>query len=196
MSRGLGPFLLLLVTALPVLGCNEIGPPNLPTSMESTAFGPDDLIDVNVVGEKDLSHEYQVHPDGTIDFEHGVKVVGLEPQEVSRLLRKTLIDDRILADPQVSVLVKEYKSRKVLVFGSVAKSDNVTWTPGLTLLGAISLCGGFTPLADKGHVTITRRVRKDKTVQVTVNVDAIIRHAQEDVRLQAGDAINVAQSTF
>jgi polysaccharide export outer membrane protein len=193
-------FALLASCALALLGTactTEVGPPtNLPVSQQSTAVGPDDLFDVNVVGEKDLSHEYQVHPDGTIDFEHGVKVEGLEPQEIAQLLKKRLVDDKILADPQVSIIVKQYNSRKILVIGSVAKPDSITWTPGMTVVAAISLCGWFTPLADKGHVTIVRKVSKDKSVQATVSVDAIVRHAQEDVRLQPGDTINVSQNVF
>ncbi len=189
---------LLLQGSLAGLGCStEAGPPtNLPTPVQSTSVGPDDLLEVDVVGEKELSHEYQVHPDGTIDFEHGVKVLGLEPQEVAQLLRQRLIDDRILADPQVSIVVKQYNSRKVLVIGAVQKPDSLAWQPGMTLVGAISLCGWFTALADKGHVTIIRRVGKDKSVQAVVSVDAIVRHAQEDVRLQAGDTVNVTQNVF
>jgi protein involved in polysaccharide export with SLBB domain len=179
-------------------GCGgEVGPPtNLPVSSQSTALGPDDLFEVDVVGEKELSHEYQVHPDGTIDFEHGIKVQGLEPQEIAQLLRKRLMDDRILADPQVSIIVKQYNSRKVLVIGSVQKPDSITWSPGMTLVGAISLCGWFTPLADKGHVTIIRRAGKDTSVRAVVSVEAIVRHAQEDIRLQPGDTINVSQTVF
>jgi protein involved in polysaccharide export with SLBB domain len=189
-----------ILGALPVAatGCaGEVGPPNnLPTSLQSTAVGPDDLIGVDVVGEKDLSHDYQVHPDGSIDFEHGVKVEGLEPQEIAQTLKKHLVDDRILADPQISIIVKQYNSRKILVIGSVAKPDSITWAPGMTLVGAISLCGWFTPLADKGHVTIIRRVAKDKSVQAVVSVEAITRHAQEDIRLQPGDTINISQNVF
>jgi len=192
-----GRFGVLAILLIACADCAEVGPPrNLPASSQSTAVGPDDLFEVDIVGEKELSHEYQVHPDGTIDFLHGVKVDGLEPQEVAQLLRKTLIDGRILGDPQVSILVKQYNSRRVLVIGSVTKPDSITWTPGMTLLGAISLCGWFTAMADKGHVTLTRRVGRDKSVQVVVSVDAIIRHAQEDVRLQPGDTINVTQNVF
>jgi protein involved in polysaccharide export with SLBB domain len=180
-----------------VAGCyGDVPAPHLPLSAENTALGPDDLLEVDVVGEKDLSHEYQVHPDGSIDFDHGVKVEGLEPQEAAKVLRQRLMDDRILADPQVSIIIKQYNSRKVLVIGSVQKPDSVTWSPGMTLVGAISLTGWFTPLADKGHVTITRRLGKDKTVQAVVNVDAIVHHTQEDIRLQPGDTINVSQNVF
>ena len=200
MARRGRPFWIYLFATLAAFGlsaCTEVGPPtNLPTSSQSTAVGPDDLFEVNVVGEKDLSHEYQVHPDGTIDFEHGVKVAGLEPQQIAQLLKKVLTDDRILADPQVSIIIKQYNSRKILVIGSVQKPDSINWSPGMTLVGAISLCGWFTPLADKGHVTIIRRVAKDKSVQAVVSVQAIVRHAQEDIRLQPGDTINVSQTVF
>ena len=125
-----------------------------------------------------------------------IKVAGLEPQAVAALLRQKLMDDRILADPQVSIIVKQYNSRKVLVIGGVQKPDSLTWAPGMTLVGAISLCGWFTALADKGHVTIIRRVAKDRSVQAIVNVEAIVRHQQEDVRLQPGDTINVTQNVF
>ena len=190
--------IVLLLLATSAGGCGGgVGPPtNLPTTMTKTAVGPDDLLEIDVVGEKDLSHEYQVHPDGTIDFEHGVKVQGLEPQEIAQFLKKKLVDDRILADPQVSIIIKQYNSRKILVVGSVGKPDSIAWTSGMSLLGAISLCGWFTPLADKGHVTIIRQVGNGKSVQAVVNVDAIIHHAQEDIRLQPGDTVNVSQNVF
>lgn len=195
--RSLCSYVAALNAILVVAGCSEVGPPtNLPRSSASTAVGPDDLFEVNVVGEKDLSHEYQVHPDGTIDFEHGVKVAGLEPQEIAQTLKKRLVEDRILADPQVSIIIKQYNSRKVLVIGSVGKPDSIAWSPGMTLVAAISLAGWFTPMADKGHVTIIRRVAQGKTVQAVVSVDAIVRHAQEDVPLQPGDTINVSQNVF
>jgi protein involved in polysaccharide export with SLBB domain len=188
---------LALVLGSSGTGCADVPPPHLPQASQSTtAIGPDDVLAVDVVGEKDVSHEYQVHPDGTIDFQHGVKVGGLEPQDVGRALRQKLIDDRILADPQVSILVRQYNSRKILVTGSVGKPDSIQWTPGMTLVGAISLCGWFTPLADRGHVSIIRHTAKDKSVQVVVSVDAITRHTQEDVQLQPGDTINVTQNVF
>ncbi len=188
----------LQLTLAPLVGCASDPPPptNLPFSVDTTTIGPDDLLDVDVVGEKELSHEYQVHPNGTIDFEHGVKVAGLAPQQVQEVLRQLLIDDRILADPRVSIIVKQYNSRKVLVIGAVQKPDSLAWAPGMTLVGAISLCGWFTAMGDKSHVTIIRRVGKDKSVQAVVSVEAIVRHTQEDIRLQPGDTINVTQNAF
>jgi polysaccharide biosynthesis/export protein VpsN len=182
------------------VGCAaDPGPPrNLPAPMQSTIVGPDDLFEIDVLGEKDLNREFQVQPDGTIDFPyvHRVKVEGLEPQEVVDLLKAKLIEERILSDPQITLIVKQYNSKKVLVTGAVQKSDTVSWNPGMTLVDAISRCGWFTPLGDTGHVTLIRRISKGRTVKATVSVEAIMHHTQEDVPLQPGDTINVEQRVF
>jgi polysaccharide export outer membrane protein len=177
----------------------EAGPPrNLPAPVQSTVVGPEDLFEITVVGEKDLTHEFQVQPDGTIDFPYisRVKVEGLEPQEVVDLLKAKLVQGKILSDPQITLIVKQYNSKKILVTGAVAKPDSVTWNPGMTLVDAISRCGWFTPIADTGHVTLIRRVGKLRTVKAVVSVDAITRHAQEDLLLQPSDTISVDQRVF
>jgi polysaccharide biosynthesis/export protein VpsN len=181
-------------------GCAaEAEPPrNLPAPVQSTVVGPEDLFEINVLGEKDLTHDFQVQPNGTIDFPYvgRVKVEGLEPQEVVDLLKAKLVQDKILSDPQITLIVKQYNSKKILVTGAVAKPDSVTWNPGMTLVDAISRCGWFTQLADTGHVTLIRHVSKSKSIKATVSVDAITRHAQEDILLQPADTISVDQRVF
>jgi polysaccharide biosynthesis/export protein VpsN len=191
---------LLLCGVVTIAGCAaDAGPPrNLPAPVQSTIVGPDDLFEISVLGEKDLTREFQVQPDGTIDFPYvpRVKVEGLEPQEVVDLLKAKLIEGKILSDPQVTLIVKQYNSKKVLITGAVQKPDSVSWNPGMTLVDAISRCGWFTPLADTGHVTLIRRVSKGRTIKATVSVEAITHHTQEDVPLQPADTINVEQRVF
>jgi polysaccharide export outer membrane protein len=190
---------LAVLQALSLAACSEAPVSRLPAvSSTSTVVGPEDLLDITVLGEKDLSHEFQIQPDGTIDFPyvHRIKVDGMEPQDVAEMLRKRLIEEKILADPQLSLMVKQYNSRTILVTGSVQSPKVVTWAPGMTVVGAISLCGWFSPLADKGHVSIIRRAGKGKSVRAVVSVEAITRHTQEDIPLQPGDAINVTQNVF
>jgi polysaccharide export outer membrane protein len=192
----------LAVGSLVLLGVGcaaEAGPPReLPAPVQSTVVGPNDLFEISVLGERDLNHEFQVQPDGTIDFPyvHRVRVEGLEPQEVVDLLKAKLIEGKILSDPEITLIVKEYNSKKILVTGAVQKPDSVSWNPGMTLVGAISRCGWFTPLADTGHVTLIRRVAKGRTIRAIVSVEAITHHTQEDVPLQPADTINVEQRVF
>lgn len=150
------------------------------------------------MGEKDLPAEYRVQPDGTIDFPYiqRIKVAGLEPQEIVDVIRKGLVDKKILADPQITLVVTQYNSKKVSLVGAVAKPGSLIWTEGMKLIDAISLSGGLTSIADGDHVRITRVVSPTRTVTATVSVDDITDGKMGDVLLQAGDTIKVDQRLF
>ncbi|NOU27278.1 MAG: polysaccharide export protein [Polyangiaceae bacterium] len=171
------------------------GPPTaLPAPVHSSRIGAGDVFEVHVLGEKDLPAEYRVQPDGSIDFPYvrRLTVEGKEPQEVAELLRARLRDAGILRDPQVSVVMKQYFSKRVSVVGQVTKPGTIAWTDGLRLVDALSQSGWLTPLADANHVTLIRRVG-DHTVAATISVDAITEGSQGDIPLQAGDTIKVDQ---
>ena len=115
-------FLFGLATSALLLGCgssNENQRINLPTPTEKSTVGPGDVFVMEVVGEKELPREYMVASDGTVDlpFVQTVRVAGLEPQEIARLVRKLLIEKQILSDPSVVVQVKEYNSRRITLMG-------------------------------------------------------------------------------
>jgi polysaccharide export outer membrane protein len=161
-------------------------------------IGPGDLFKVSVLGEKDLPAEYRVQPDGTIDFPYldRLQVAGLEPQQIADLIKKGLVDRKILADPQLTLVVTQYNSKKISIVGAVSKPGNLPWTEGMKLVDAISLAGGLTSLGDGDHVRITRLVGPNKTVTATVSVDDITDGKLGDVLLQAGDTIKVDQRVF
>jgi polysaccharide export outer membrane protein len=169
----------------------------LPPPSEKTVIGPGDIFTMQIVTEKDLPAEYQVASDGTVDLPYiqTVQVAGLEPQEIARIIRKQLIDKKVLVDPIVVVQVKEYKSRSVILLGQVAKPGSFPLAPGITLMQAISLAGGLTQIADDNNVTLTRKYDKG-TKTVTISVDAITDGNAPDVPLQAGDRIYVPSRLF
>jgi polysaccharide export outer membrane protein len=199
MPRRLHLALLVLSLCAVLLGCGRSrpGPPkNLPTPEYSTEIGAGDVFGVEVTGEKDLPKEYRVQPDGTIRFPYigRVKVAGLEPQAIEDLLRMQLIEQKILQNPQVTLFVKQYNSKKVSVIGAVNKPGSLAWTEGMKIVDAISQAGWFTSIADSDHVVLTRNVgRTKKTVTAYISVDAITDGQQPDVPLQAGDTIKVEQ---
>ncbi len=145
----------LALIALALSGCaGRPGPPlNLPAPVQSTTVGPGDVFTVVVVGEKELPTEFRVQPDGTIDFPYidRVTVSNLEPQDIVVLLKKRLVEAKVLQAPQVMVIVKQYNSKKVTVIGSVTKPGNVAWTEGMGIVDAISQAGWFTPIGDSNH---------------------------------------------
>jgi protein involved in polysaccharide export with SLBB domain len=192
--------LTLALTVLVLLGCGHkhTGAPNLPTPTLSTVVGPGDLFEVSVLGEKDLPKVFRVQPDGTVDFPYidRVMVGGLEPQQIEEVIKKALVDRKILSDPQVTLVVTQYNSKKISIVGAVQKPGSLPWSEGMKLVEAISLAGGLTSLADGDHVRITRVVGANRTVTATVSVDDITDGQLGDVPLQAGDTIKVDQRVF
>jgi protein involved in polysaccharide export with SLBB domain len=70
---------------------------------------------------------------------------------------------------------------------STGNTGRILYTPGITVLGAISAAGDFNPFADKRHVQITR---VDGTIKI-VNCLKAIKHPELDLRVFPGDKINV-----
>jgi protein involved in polysaccharide export with SLBB domain len=192
---------LLALCATLMLACSGNRPPapkNLPPPTPSTTVGPGDLFSISVVGEKELPSEYRVQPDGSINFPYvnKVMVAGLEPQEIVETLSNKLKEAGILRDPQISIIVKAYNSKKVNIIGQVTRPGNLAFSDGMKLVEALSLAGWFTPMADSNHILLTRQVSTSKTVTAVVSVDAITDGAQADIPLQAGDTIKVQQRLF
>ncbi|MAQ18411.1 MAG: polysaccharide biosynthesis protein [Sandaracinus sp.] len=162
-----------------------------------TALGPGDTFDVRVYGEEDLSATYRVAQDGTIDFPFvgRIHVEGREPTEVADAIAVALRDGEILVAPQVSVLIKESESRVVSVMGAVASSGTFPMRSGLTVVQAISLAGGFSPLANRNETVVTRRVNGELKRHL-VRVDDISRGRAEDFLLRSGDIVFVPERLF
>jgi protein involved in polysaccharide export with SLBB domain len=190
----------VLLGLVGAVGCRRAhpGPPHLPVPAQSTVVGPGDLFEVSVMGEKDIPKTFRVQPDGSIDFPYvdRLMVAGLEPQQIEDEIKQALVDRKILSDPQVTLVVTQYNSKKVSIVGAVQKPGSIPWSEGMKLVDAISLSGGLTALADGDHVRITRLVGANKTVTATVSVDDITDGKLGDVPLQAGDTIKVDQRVF
>jgi polysaccharide biosynthesis/export protein VpsN len=190
---------LFLVLAL-LTACGPSGSvraPDLPPPVERNVLGPGDTFTLEIMGEKDLPHEYQVASDGTVDFPylHTLKVADLEAQEVARMVRDKLISEKVLSDPSVVVQVKQYASRQVTLLGQIAKPGSYPLVPGMSLIQAISQAGGLSAVAASSHVNLTRKTAKGvRTVEL--DVGAIQEGKSPDVPLQAGDQIFVKERIF
>jgi len=80
-------------------------------------LGTGDVFEVRVYGEEDLSGNYQVSSDGSINFPLAgrIEVDGMTAHQVANALSESL--KNFIKNPSVSVYVKEYQSKKVMVFG-------------------------------------------------------------------------------
>ena len=102
-------------------------------------LGIDDVFEVRVLGETDLSGAYRIAADGTIDYPFigRISVIGMRSGDVQELIATKLADGYI-KKPQVSLMVKEWNSRKVSVMGQVQHPGSVSYFTNMTIVDAIA----------------------------------------------------------
>jgi protein involved in polysaccharide export with SLBB domain len=172
-------------------------PQALSVGADDTTLGAGDVFEVSVYGEKELSGKYKIAKDGSIDFPliGRIIVVGKESTQIADDISKRLREGQILREPQVSVFVSEYTSKRVSVVGAVSKPGTFPMSRGLTVVQAISLAGGFTSLASRNDTLVTRRDNQ-KTERFRVPVERVTEGQADDFALQAGDIIYVPERLF
>jgi polysaccharide export outer membrane protein len=159
-------------------------------------IGLNDVFAVRVFGEQDLSQEYRVAADGTIDFPYigRLGVAGLEPSELADILRRELRDREILRAPSVSVMLTHVNSRRVSILGQVQRPGTVDYVQGMDIVMAISTVGGFTAIALRNTVRVTRRLPGGLTRSFTIDVERIAHGQADNVELQPNDIVFVPES--
>jgi polysaccharide export outer membrane protein len=93
------------------------------------------------------------------------------------------------------VLVKEFNSRKVSVFGQVRKPGTMPYGDGMTIVEAVSQAGGFTGMARRNAVTVTRK-REGKEIKYTVPVEKIGEGSAANFYLRPGDVVFVPERWY
>jgi protein involved in polysaccharide export with SLBB domain len=189
-----------LALALALCACAPTaiqGPPPTNASDDDRSVGRGDIFDVRVYGEEDLSTDYQVADDGTIDFPYvgRLEVAGMEAPAIAEALATRLRDGGVLIDPQVSVVVREVNSRRITITGAVRSPGNYPLSPGLTAVQAVNLAGGFTDLANRDGTILRRRVDGELR-RYSVPIDRVTRGDAEDVLVRSGDVLFVPERVF
>jgi len=164
--------------------------------LPASTLGPNDIFEVRVYQEPELSGLYQVGPQGDIMFPLCKQVVvsGLTANGAAEKLRACLLQG-YLRNPQVSVLVKEFNSRKVFVFGEVQKPGTFAFEDGMSVVQALTLAGGFTKQAAQNSTSVTRHVNGQE-VKLKVYVQDIALGKAANVKLEPGDIVYVPESMF
>jgi protein involved in polysaccharide export with SLBB domain len=197
-----GPRLLAILLLL-TSGCALFSAASPPPAPEDDFFvvfderlGVDDVFDIRVVGENEISGSYRVGADGTIDFPYigRLTVLGMRPNEVQEEVTKRLRAG-YYRNPQVAVLVKEWNSRKLVVLGKVQKPGPVSYFPKMTIVDAIAAAGGFADTAAKNSVRL-RREQKGKVETRNYPVADISEGRFPNVVMLPGDVIVVEERLF
>jgi len=169
-------------------------------------IGPQDVLNITVFGESDLSGKYTVEQDGTFTYPlvGRVKAGGFTLREFEQELKKQLVKD-FLKNPQVSIAIETYRSQRILVMGEVRAPGEYLLTGDMTLLAALARAGGPGPAAS--HEALVVRASKQVHDKSSATDAEVIRIDLQDLQagnvalnltLLDGDTVNIpkAQSVF
>jgi polysaccharide biosynthesis/export protein len=135
-------------------------------------IGSDDVIDVMVWKQPQLSSRLRVGSDGSITMPliGQVHATGLTTAQLQQNLTKQF--SSYVNDPQVTVRIYNPTSRVFFVLGEVTKPGMYPLMSGEVLSQALAAAGGPTEYANLRKVKIMRR-ESDQAVEMTVNYSAI-----------------------
>jgi polysaccharide export outer membrane protein len=157
-------YLFSLCAVLAAAGCHDDPPLTYPTVAKidesKLPLGASDKLNLTVYyGAKSFSASYTLDESGQMDvqFIGAVRATGKTLGEVREEIRKRLADG-YLNEPIVSLTLLELNSLTVNVSGMVSKTGSLKFTPGMSIVDVIAMSGGFTPMARKNMVKVTRVV--------------------------------------
>ena len=119
-------------------------------------LGGGDQIRVITFGSDQLSGQFRVDDQGqvAIPLVGNLAAGGETPSGFASKLSTTLRAEKFLNEPSVSVEVVSY--RPIFVLGEVAKPGQYAYSPGMTMLTAVAVAGGFTYRAVEGYASDVR----------------------------------------
>jgi polysaccharide biosynthesis/export protein len=155
-------------------------------------IGAQDVLDISVWKEPEVSRVVPVRPDGKISLPllNDVQAAGLTPSKLAAQITESL--KKFVANPQVTVIVTIINSQRIYILGEVSRAGAYPLLPGMTVLQALSSGGGFTQFANTKKIYLLRTVN-GKQEKYPFNYKEVIagRHSDENISLKAGDTIVV-----
>ena len=189
---------IVAVLVLVLAGCSDNPPVVYPTvapfDETQLALGPGDKLALTVFyGSKQITANYVLDGSGQMEVQYigTVSAGGKTLRTVQEDIQNRLADG-YLQNPVVSLTVIEINSLKCSVFGQVARSGLVKFTPGMTITEAIAQSGGFQPLARKNMVRVTR-LRDGKKETYKVPVELIAEGRRPNFPMMPGDEVFVPE---
>lgn len=170
----IGRYLCILAVALLApIGCElpkeVLDEANRPAAKEFL-LGPEDVVEVTVWRNQDLSRTTIVRPDGMISLPliGDVHASGFTAAQVADRIAKRLAEFK--ENPSVSVNVKEVNSYFIYVMGEVLKPGKYSLKSYTSVLQGVSLAGGFTPFASRNSMVVLRTIRDGKGEEQHIHI--------------------------
>lgn len=154
MTRLLPTLLLLGIAACAQPG-GELPILQAPTD-HTYRLGAGDQLRVITFGEEKLTDDFRVNDSGTISLPlvGSLQATGLTTSELETSLRTALAKAKLLNDPSVAIEVIAY--RPIFILGEVSHPGQFPYQPGMTVVTAVAVAGGFTYRAVDDYVAVVR----------------------------------------
>ena len=155
-------------------------------------IGPEDVLDVLVWKQENLSRTVPVRPDGKVSLPlvNDIMAAGLTPAELRQQITERLTE--FVPSPEVSVIVKEVHSVKVAVLGSVRMPGHYEVKSPATVLELIARAQGFTEFANRDRIVVLRQNGPAGATRVPFNYRKVAEGSDEDnFFVRPGDIIVV-----
>lgn len=180
-----------------------VPPAGLPQPLDTLAglnadyrVGPNDLIDIEVFGVPELKRTVRVNSSGLVSLPlvGNVSLLGLTGQQAEERIADTYAE-KYLQNPQVSVFIKEFTTRRITIEGAVAKPGIYPVTGQLTLLRALALAGGGGTYANLSEIMLFRQAADGQAAPPqTYDLNAIREGKEPDPVIVADDVIVVKRN--
>ncbi|VAW88635.1 hypothetical protein MNBD_GAMMA16-1171 [hydrothermal vent metagenome] len=136
-------------------------------------LGVGDVVKIQVYEHKDLTTSVPISERGTIRFWllGEVKIGGLSATRAEDKLAKLLSKKGFIKNPQVSLIVADYRSQQISILGWVNKPGKYSIEGFSTILDVIAMAGGLK--ADAGEVVNVLKNNNGRTTKVIVDIGQI-----------------------
>jgi|SRR5690348_17956156 polysaccharide biosynthesis/export protein len=166
--------------------------PYVRTADSTYVIGAEDLLDVSVWKEPELTRAVPVRPDGKISLPllNDVQAAGQTPTELAAHLTESL--RRFVTNPQVTVIVTAINSQRIYLLGEITRPGAYPLLPGMTVLQALSSAGGLTQYARTQKIYVLRDAEGGQR-KLLFNYKSFLggKNPEQNILLQVGDTIVV-----
>jgi len=173
-------------------GATESTAASAVVEVDAFRIGPEDILDVQVWGDSDLSRTVPVRPDGMISLPlvNDIRAAGLTPAELRLHITQRLAE--FIPSPEVAVIVREVHSVKIAVLGAVRVPGLFEVKGPATVLEMLARAQGFSEFADRGRIVVLRRDGAT-TTRIPFNYRQVAEQGseQDNFPVYAGDIIVV-----
>jgi polysaccharide export outer membrane protein len=154
-------------------------------------IGPEDVLDISVWKNPELSRKVPVRPDGKVSLPlvNDIQAAGLTPSQLREQLATKLAE--YVPTPEVAVIVQEVQSLKVAVVGAVKTPGRFMLKSPATVLECLALAQGLTEFAARDRIVVLRQ-NGTQTQRIPFNYNKVASSSdQENFFVKPGDIIVV-----